>query len=204
MNSPSADDLIDFINKILSRKKEKRLGDKDINQIISHPWLKDIDWDNMESKMLLKENIPFSPSSGDNFNFLKVNNHINKKDKNYKSYLKLINNSTFFSSFYYNYYTKSTKNSEESNDKNNIYDNCPNDRSNSSKINNKLKSNEKIKKEKDENNCTSEFILSEYEYDFNEEEEVVFNRFSDNVGRLSDLDDDNKIKRYSYSPEKNK
>ena len=190
-NSQSANDLVDFVNKLLKRKKEKRLGDKDINQIITHPWLKDIDFENIESKMLLEENIPFIPSKGDNFNFLKVNKHLNEKDKNYKSYLKLINHSSFFNDFYFNFYTKNSKNSDDSNDNRNSF------RRNS--VTNRAK---KIKNVGNEDNVVSEFTLSENDIDENDED-IVLNRFSDYNGRFSDLNDDNKIKRLSYSPEKN-
>ena len=163
---------------------------------MSHPWLKGIDWDNMESKMLLEENIPFTPSSGDNFNFLKVNRHLNEKDKNYKSYLKLINNSTFFNNFYYNCYSNNSKKSEESIGRDSTFNNSSNDRRNSSKNNGKLK----IIKEKENNdeNGTNEFTLSECE--INGEESILFNRFSENYGRISDINDNHIIKRLSYSP----
>ena len=197
-NSQSADDLVDFINKLLKRKKEKRLGDKDINQIIRHPWLKDVEWENIESKMLLEENIPFIPSKGDNFNFLKVNKHLNEKDKNYKSYLKLINHSTFFNDFYFNFYTKNSKISEDSNDNRNSFR-----RNSVTNKKNKIKIEGEENKEKSEGNVVSEFTLSEFDMDENDED-IILNRFSDYNGRFSDLKDDNKIQRLSYSPEKNK
>jgi hypothetical protein len=197
-NSQSADDLVDFINKLLKRKKEKRLGDKDINQLIRHPWLKDVEWENIESKMLLEENIPFIPSKGDNFNFLKVNKHLNEKDKNYKSYLKLINHSTFFNDFYFNFYTKNSKISEDSNDNRNSFR-----RNSVTNKKNKIKIEGEENKEKSEGNVVSEFTLSEFDMDENDED-IILNRFSDYNGRFSDLKDYNKIQRLSYSPEKNK
>ena len=187
-NSQTADDLVDFINKLLKRKKEKRLGDKDINQIIRHPWLKDVEWENIESKMILDENIPFIPSKGDNFNFLKVNKHLNEKDKNYKSYLKL----------YFNFYTKNSKISEDSNDNRNSFR-----RNSVTNKKNKIKMEGEESKEKSEGNVVSEFTLSEFDMDENDED-IILNRFSDYNGRFSDLKDDNKIQRLSYSPEKNK
>ena len=197
INSPKADNLVDFINKLLKRKKEKRLGHKDINEIINHQWLKDINWDNLESKMLLEENIPFIPSPGDNFNFLKVNNHLNKKEKNYKSYLKLINNSTLFNNFYYNFYSSNSKKSEESTGRNSMFD-----RRNSYK-----KEEKEILKEEEKNESNGddddEYTLNENEFN-DDEEEIVFNRLSEHNGRISDINDDNKIHRYSYSPRKNK
>ena len=197
INSPNADNLVDFINKLLKRKKEKRLGHKDINEIINHQWLKDINWDNLESKMLLEENIPFIPSPGDNFNFLKVNNHLNKKEKNYKSYLKLINNSTLFNNFYYNFYSSNSKKSGESSGRNSMFD-----RRNSYK-----KEEKEILKEEEKNESNGddddEYTLNENEFN-DDEEEIVFNRLSEHNGRISDINDDNKIHRYSYSPRKNK
>ena len=197
INSPNADNLVDFINKLLKRKKEKRLGHKDINEIINHQWLKDINWDNLESKMLLEENIPFIPSPGDNFNFLKVNNHLNQKEKNYKSYLKLINNSTLFNNFYYNFYSSNSKKSEESTGRNSMFD-----RRNSYK-----KEEKEILKEEEKNESNGddddEYTLNENEFN-DDEEEIVFNRLSEHNGRISDINDDNKIHRYSYSPRKNK
>ena len=193
MNSPSADDLVDFINKLLNKKGKKRLGNKDINQIMNHPWLKDIEWENIESKMLLDKDIPFIPSKGDNFDFIKVNKHLDEKIKNYKSYLKHINNETVFNNFYYNFYTKNSKKSEDSS----CSSTQRNSLSNNDKINNKENTKEKI----DESN-NDEYSLSEIDY--NEEEDIIFSRLSDYSGRLSDINDDRKIKRYSYSPEKNK
>ena len=68
-NSPSADDLADFINRLLKRKSEERLGSRGINEIIDHPWLKDIDWDTMEFKLFNEEDISFVPLPGDNFDY---------------------------------------------------------------------------------------------------------------------------------------
>ena len=198
INSPNADNLVDFINKLLKRKKEKRLGHKDINEIINHQWLKDINWDNLESKMLLEENIPFIPSPGDNFNFLKVNNHLNKKEKNYKSYLKLINNSTLFNNFYYNFYSSNSKKSEESTGRNSMFD-----RRNSYKKEEKEILKEEEKNESNGDDDDDEYTLNENEFN-DDEEEIVFNRLSEHNGRISDINDDNKIHRYSYSPRKNK
>ena len=198
INSPNADNLVDFINKLLKRKKEKRLGHKDINEIINHQWLKDINWDNLESKMHLEENIPFIPSPGDNFNFLKVNNHLNKKEKNYKSYLKLINNSTLFNNFYYNFYSSNSKKSEESTGRKSMFD-----RRNSYKKEEKEILKEEEKNESNGDDDDDEYTLNEHEFN-DDEEEIVFNRLSEHNGRISDINDDNKIHRYSYSPRKNK
>ena len=50
---------IDFINKLIQRNPEKRLGKNGIEEIKNHPWLKDTDW----QKLYLHELIsPFSSS----------------------------------------------------------------------------------------------------------------------------------------------
>lgn len=48
-----------FINGLLKRKVSERLGSKGIDEIMHHPWLKDIDWNKMLSK---KYSSPFMPN----------------------------------------------------------------------------------------------------------------------------------------------
>ena len=96
INSPSASELVDFINGLLKRKAEERLGFKGINELIGHPWLNGIDWDIMEEKLFKEEEIPFIPSPGDNLDYIKVNEKIKEKDENYNSFLKLTNRSNIF------------------------------------------------------------------------------------------------------------
>ena len=188
IDNPNSDYLVDFINKLLKIKKEKRLGHKDINQIMKHEWLKDIDWNNIESKMLLEENIPFVPPPGDNFNFFKVNNHLNEKDKKYKSYLKLINKSTLFNNFYYNFYACNSKKSEKSKVHNSVYNRR-----------NSFKKIEKIilkEEEKNESNETNEYEIND------DEEEIKFNKLPNHDENISDINEVNKIHIYSYSTRK--
>ena len=42
----------DFINGLLQRKKEKRLGFNGINELKEHPWFKDFNWDELINKKL--------------------------------------------------------------------------------------------------------------------------------------------------------
>ena len=94
----------DFINKLLKRNMKKRLGNKGIDEIINHPWLEDVQWETIESKLLTDDGMPFIPCLGDNFNI----NAANKKDyievDNYDECLKKINNSGYFKNFYFNYF----------------------------------------------------------------------------------------------------
>ena len=50
---------INFINSLLKRKPSMRLGSNGIEEIMTHPWLKDIDWNRMLQK---KYPSPFMPN----------------------------------------------------------------------------------------------------------------------------------------------
>ena len=93
----------DFINKLLKRNYRERLGNKGIQDIINHPWLKGVEWDAIEEKIVLSEKIPFIPSIGDNFDNKSANKKENIDMEHYDEYLKKINDSGYFKSFYFNY-----------------------------------------------------------------------------------------------------
>ena len=58
-------DSADFINLLLKRKEEKRLGYKEgTKELINHPWLKYYPWTELKNKTLLA---PFIPEGKDNF-----------------------------------------------------------------------------------------------------------------------------------------
>ena len=58
-------DSADFINLLLKRKEEKRLGFKEgITELYNHPWLKYYPWIELKNKTLLA---PFVPEEKDNF-----------------------------------------------------------------------------------------------------------------------------------------
>ena len=58
-------DSADFINLLLKRKEEKRLGFKEgITELYNHPWLKYYPWTELKNKTLLA---PFVPEEKDNF-----------------------------------------------------------------------------------------------------------------------------------------
>ena len=57
-------EAIDFINKLLQRKVEKRLGYRGgISELKEHPWMVDVDWSDM---LIHKTTSPFKPKEGDN------------------------------------------------------------------------------------------------------------------------------------------
>lgn len=49
---------IDFVNRLIQRKPENRLGCKGIRDVKGHPWLKRVDWKAMESKTMKAPFIP--------------------------------------------------------------------------------------------------------------------------------------------------
>jgi hypothetical protein len=58
-------EAIDFINKLLERKQEKRLGSKNgVKELMAHPWLKYYPWEELKEKTLPP---PFIPEQNDNF-----------------------------------------------------------------------------------------------------------------------------------------
>ena len=56
--------FMDFINKLIERKPEARLGKNGIEEIKKHPWLKYFNWKDL---YLMKIKAPFIPSHNDNF-----------------------------------------------------------------------------------------------------------------------------------------
>ena len=57
-------EAVDFINKLLQRKVEKRLGYKGgISELKEHPWMIDVNWEEM---LMHKTASPFKPKDGDN------------------------------------------------------------------------------------------------------------------------------------------
>ena len=60
-----SDDVLDFINKLLERNKESRLGaNNGVQELKEHQWLKYYPWDELEKKVLPA---PFIPEQIDNF-----------------------------------------------------------------------------------------------------------------------------------------
>ena len=56
---PMSDELKDIIKKLLTKDPDQRLGSKnDADDIVSHPWFSDIDWDSLMAKKMIS---PFEP-----------------------------------------------------------------------------------------------------------------------------------------------
>lgn len=90
-----------FINELIQRKVDKRLGCNGINEVIHHSWLRNFDWNNVKNKLM---HSPFQPGNGDNYNRKycervdKVGEDTQERYRQYtndKDYLTLFRNYTF-------------------------------------------------------------------------------------------------------------
>ena len=95
-------EIIDFINKLIIKTPEKRLGYKGISELKFHPWLRYYDW---KLTYLKKEKAPFIPPKKvicSEENVLE-----NRKDSNAAKYLKIKQSELYQTAFVnYKYYNK--------------------------------------------------------------------------------------------------
>ena len=95
------DNILDIINKLLKRKRSKRLGNKGCSEIKNHPWFKDIQWEQIENCTLTA---PFVFDTEDNFD----DSYAQKQDNDsiYEGkkelYIIEVNESMTFKNFYFN------------------------------------------------------------------------------------------------------
>ena len=102
INESWSKESADFINKLLMRKPEQRLGYRGINELKEHPWLKYYPWLLIKDKSLPS---PFVPENKDNFDKRYCENveHIGEETKSrYEEILLDINYTNYFKNFYYN------------------------------------------------------------------------------------------------------
>ena len=92
----------DFINKLLIREPENRLGYKSINELKEHPWLKYYPWSLIKDKKLPS---PFIPENKDNFNkrYCENDEKIGEETNNrYQEILAEEKMDNLFNNFYFN------------------------------------------------------------------------------------------------------
>lgn len=82
-------DVIDFINKLLQRKPENRLGNNGIHEIKGHSWLKDVKWNQILSKEVIS---PFIPTGKDHFDSKIINTNWNDDLEKINLYSESIQN----------------------------------------------------------------------------------------------------------------
>ena len=110
------ENILDFINKLLARKKKKRLGFKGGYEVKNHPWFNDISWTQIET---LSQNSPFVFDTEDNFD----DSYAQKQDNDsiYEGKKELfileVNESLTFKDFYFNIEDKLEQEDEENKNK---------------------------------------------------------------------------------------
>jgi serine/threonine kinase 32 len=78
--------IADLINRLLQRKKKKRLGNNGIDEIKSHPWFKDVQWEKTENFTF---NPPFVIDSEDNFDKSFVEKYVSKGKLDHEDTMEL-------------------------------------------------------------------------------------------------------------------
>ena len=101
-------DVADFINRLLEKKSNQRLGSRGIDEIKDHSWLEDIDWNGIELKNLDESQIPFIPFLKDEDKDIQDVND-NKKIDKYNAILDALNRENIFNNFYFNFNEKNKK-----------------------------------------------------------------------------------------------
>ena len=153
----------DFINNLLERKKEKRLGaEGGIKELKEHSWLKYYPWDELEKKSLPA---PFMPEQIDNFDkgYCESIERISEETKlRYQKIYSSSNYKEFFVDFYYNkdlpkYQRKQTKTHRLYINKKQVKDlinnqHCNSENEKSDTIDKKANINDEIKEDNKEQN----------------------------------------------------
>ena len=93
-------DCINFINGLLERKKEKRLGANGFKEIKEHPWLIDFKWDDLMEKNL---DPPFIPPQCDSNYDKKYCNEIEKIGEETQKEYNSIRNKNEYDKYFENY-----------------------------------------------------------------------------------------------------
>ena len=97
-------EIVDFVNKLLIKNPDNRLGSKGFSELKFHPWLRFYDW---KSTYLKKEKAPFIPPKkvicSEEIESLSLNNNENSKKfqkiKNSELYQKAFINFKYFNRF---------------------------------------------------------------------------------------------------------
>ena len=192
--------ICNFVNLLLKRKPNLRLGYNGIFEIKEHDFLKDINWKKIEKKEIKS---PFHINeNNDNFNFKYVNQDDDESIFHNKKeyYINIVNESNLFRNFYYN------RDEEINNLMNhkNIYKTI---NYNSSDIDSKITTERGNSKEKLDNiklhikgrkSCHNiEPIKFRNQFDKNEKEYSIISEIKEEISNLSNLNEDIESEKYS-------
>jgi hypothetical protein len=62
---------IDFVNRLIQRKRHRRLGENGISELKNHKWLQNFPWKYLRNKIIRPEYVP--KRSNENFDYRNVN-----------------------------------------------------------------------------------------------------------------------------------
>lgn len=96
----------DFINKLIHRKPQNRLGTNGVHEIKSHAWLIDFPWTKLLEKRFKS---PFKPENADNFNMQSSSDWADFKDYSYD--INKCSIQSLFSGYFFNVNVKLNANS---------------------------------------------------------------------------------------------
>ena len=114
----------DFINRLIKRKQNERLGHGGDNEVKNHFWFKGFDWDKLYRRELISPYIPEEETNkGINYS-VPIDNEMMKRYKkimNSKEYKVAFKNFLFFNLYDKNLYNEKYKNPHDIYEKNYIY-----------------------------------------------------------------------------------
>ena len=98
-------DCIDFINRMIKRKENERLGYENIKQIFKHPWLADVDFKKLYNKKI-KSPLQLYENSNGNYDAKNVsyNKYLYLTNKTKVRYLNISKNKKEYQSVFKDYY----------------------------------------------------------------------------------------------------
>ena len=171
-----------IINRLLNRKKSKRLGANGVQEVKQHKWFSHINWEKMVSFDLCS---PFVFDSEDNFDSRYANEsddeYLYEGRKNY--YINMANELNLFEDFYFNF-EDNIKTKENSNKLININSN---QHSNNNDNNNNDNDNNKVSNNKDSKEGNSKITIVSINNENNNKNEEILNlkRLGNNKKRNS-------------------
>lgn len=91
----------DFINRCIQKKAELRIGYEGIEELKTHVWMKDFEWEKLRKKELVA---PFIPHGNKNFNPRKHEEEkIEYFKENIRNFIEYYETMNYFNGYYYNY-----------------------------------------------------------------------------------------------------
>ena len=133
----------DFINKCIQKKPEIRIGYEGIEELKTHIWIKDFQWEKLKKKELIA---PFIPHGSKNISVRKFEEVKIDVEENVRNFVEFFDNMNYFNGYFYNY--KLDENFSKENKNNNEEDKNKEDKNKEDKKKEDKKKEEKTKEDK--------------------------------------------------------